>query len=179
MSFLEEVFEVSPRRTSKAEVVDYYRSQYPGSKTDKRGRTIEAWRSKAADVYQQVTGLNRNSALREFQGTRANSSGRTNRETWETIGDMLPPMVPENGYLITGTVWVKFSDGQCEERELTDERITGKEARALLKAAIEENERQLEDYALNHYMTDSIDDSEHEARYGDCQAPDLHIQAIE
>lgn len=152
MSFCEQLHEAGTPRETKADVTAYYKARYPGVRTDSKGRTIAAWRSKATTEYARVTGLSRASAAREFQGVRGASSGKKNAAIWKRIGKDLPPAPPENGYRIRGVIWVKYSD-DCEERHI-DETITGKAARALSLMECDDATQAV----ANYYQHDDIDE---------------------
>lgn len=178
MSLCSDILDVSDPRESKSDVVEYFKEKFPGSKTDKKGRTIEAWRSHATTAYQnayeEVTGnpIKRASAAREFQGKRGESSGKANKAIWEKIGEGIPPRPPEDGYKITGTVWIKFSE-ECEERDI-DETIDGKEAKKLAEWAFNDEECQgTGQKIINYYMEEDIDSNSP----GECNPPELIVTA--
>lgn len=166
---------ISHVRESKQDVIEYFKEQYPGSKMDSKGRKIEKWRGEAANALSEVTGLSHDSALRRFQGTRAESSKVTNKTKAEfkAIGEKLPIKPPPGGYHIFGTVYMKFSSGDCEEREV-DEYITGEEADELANMSNGHTGQAV----VNHYMEDALW-SEPSARIGGCQEPELTVDAIE
>lgn len=175
MSLCSDIIDASDPRLSKADVIDYYKEKYPGSRTDSRGRTIAAWRSHATTAYMGATGLSRKNAAREFQGQRAASSGKANKAIWEQIGEKLPPRPPEGGYRIWGTIYVMYSD-DCEERDI-DETISGKGATQLAAWAqnCEEQEVDLWQGIANHYQHDDVE----EKGPGACAEPELHVEPVE
>jgi hypothetical protein len=116
-SLLARIRELATTRETPDEVFDYYQQQYPGHKTLKNGKTIFAWQSKLADDLSQVLGIKRESVMRRFQGARAGKISKSQADEYQALGEMLPPNPPDNGYLVSGTIYVKYSN-DCEEREI-------------------------------------------------------------
>lgn len=168
MSLLEQIYAVSPRRETKSEIIDYYRETY-------RGRGQTGWKQRLVNDLSGITGMKPKNLERRFDPSRIGNVPRTRREReqYEELGDMLPPMPPEGGYYIHGIVWVRYADDPCEGREV-DEYITGDQARQLLKMSVDDALQAV----VNHYMNDTIDD-EGALTVGECQPPDLKVEAIE
>ena len=152
MSLYDQIREASPKR-SWEEVITYYKKEYPGSKTNKAGVTSYAWQSKLATDVSETTGVERKSVMRRFQkraGKVAPVSEKHQAE-YADVGEALPPKVPEGGYHISGTVWVKYSDDVYDAREI-DEAISGEDAEALAKLSPDQMMQGL----VNYYQTGDI-----------------------
>lgn len=182
MSLYEQVRAVGTSRTTREDVFDYYRAEYPGSKTNKKGETIENWKGVYATDQAHVSGVKRDSIMRRFQKRGENGAtidkpvSKAHEDEYQALGESLPSIPPDGGYHIEGEVWVKFSDGACEPRDV-DLYIRGEDAAKLAKAA----EADLAQMVVNHYMEEEggIDTDEPQARTGDCQPPRLTVSAIE
>ncbi len=159
----------TPRQT-KAEIVDYFRTEYTG-----RGQ--KGWKQQLVNALSLVTGMKPKNLEKRFDPQRLNNPEKRNAAQYQELGAMLPTKPPENGYHIEGKVWIKFSDGECEERDI-DEDITGEDAKALADAAYEGALKGI----INHYMeADDPFDKETEtvASPGGCREPELTVSAIE
>ena len=161
----EQIYEVTPRRESKAEIVEYYQQEHP--------RNWQA--SLVHDLHPFTNVKNEHNLARRFNPDRINNPGRKSEQSeYREFGLTLPPKLPEGaGFHIEGTVWMKFSDGDCEEREV-DETIVGDEAQALARMASFD----MQDALVRHYMEDALYD-EPSARIGGCEPPDLVVELIE
>lgn len=170
MDLLDQVWEVSNRYETKAEIVAYYQANYPG-------RGAESWKQHLVHDLAAITGMKPKNLERRFDPSRLHNVPRTAREKeqYVELGLQLPPISPpENGYHIYGEVFVKFSDGECEPRDV-DEYITGEDAEELLDQARASGMAQA---VVKHYMEDALWD-EPSARIGDCDPPNLTVEAIE
>ncbi|SRR5260221_727397 len=161
MSLLDDVYEASDPRTNKTDFIDYYQEKYGDNWKRQAAIDQSGTTNSSSRAYQ--------SAMRNFQGKRLNETGNTPK--WRALGEKLPPKPPENGYHIYGVVYVKYSDGECEERDV-DEYIAGDEASALAAMATAEAMAQA---VVDHYNTDPFGDESH-ASIGDCNPPDLHVE---
>jgi hypothetical protein len=164
---LEQVYAVSIPRTTKDEVIQGYLEKYEG-RTGKGG-----WKQAIVHRLAEMTGLKPKNLERRFDPSRIDRPEARNAAQYEELGKELPPMVPEEGYHIFGVVWVKGSDGNCEEREV-DEYIVGSEARDLLKMS---SDAMLE--AVVHHYFDTDFDEEIPLTSAGCQGSDLTVEAIE
>ncbi len=145
---LSQVLEVSPARTTKAEIIDYYRATYGplGSKN--------SWKQHLINDLSPIAGIAPKNLEKRFDAGpkgRINNPEPRNAAQYKELGEQIAPRVPDGGYHITGTVYVKFSDGECEEREV-DEVIEGKDAAALLAMALDQAEDVAYQAIVNHYM---------------------------
>lgn len=156
--------------TSKADIVEYYKAEHP--------RNWQA--SLVHDLHPFTHVKSEHNLARRFSSGEKGGENRLARpgskkeqEEYRALGETLPRKAPEGGYHIYGTVWIKYSPGECEEREV-DEYITGKEAQALAKMASAD----MAQAVINHYNTDPFGDESH-ATIGDCNPPDLYVEPIE
>ena len=164
---LQQIYDVSIPRTTKAEVVAGYQEKY-GGKLGKGG-----WKQAIVHDLAEMFGLKPKSLEKRFDLQRLERPELRNAAQYEQIGATLPPMAPEEGYHIFGIVWVKGSDGNCEEREV-DEYIVGSEARDLLKMSSDA----MLDAVVHHYF-DTDFDEEIPLTAAGCQGSDLTVEAIE
>ncbi len=177
MDIYEQMREVGVPRTTKAEIIDYYQQAYTGRGQSgwKQNLIHDLLRSK--DITPNTVGereyarVTKNTAKR-FDTQRRNNPEPRNAAEYEALGEALPAMPPEGGYHIFGIIFVVFSDGECEEREI-DEYITGKDADKLAMSAAEDLAQQI----INHYMEEDTD--EPTASIGRCDPPQLTVEAIE
>lgn len=140
MTFEDRVREASHRLGTEQEMINYFQEKYPGKKVQKNGKVIEEWKGKLADAIQPFTKdkngnpVKRASIMRRFQGGRQSSKRKDQtQEEYKALGDLLPMQPPKNGYLIQGTICLKYSE-DCEERYI-DIEVTGEAAAALAKSA--------------------------------------------
>ncbi len=160
MSFLEDVYAASTPRTTKADVVAYFKPMGKG------------WQAKLVRALFPFTSVkNPHNLERRFNPDRIGHAPRTAREKKEfaDFGATLPPIPPAGGYHVYGTVWVKYSD-ECVDREV-DEIIDGKAADALAKMAGEEMLKAL----INQYQTGDIEGGGPSS----CAEPELTVDPIE
>lgn len=174
----EQIREAGTQRETKADIIDYYQQAYTGYGQHgwKQNLIHDLLRSK--DITPNTVGekeyarLTKNTAKR-FDTQRRDNPEPRNAAEYEALGEGLPPMPPENGYHIFGIIYVAFSDGECEEREI-DEYITGKAAEKLANSAEEDIAQRI----TNHYMEED-DTDEPTASIGNCDPPQLNVEAIE
>lgn len=173
MSIIDQVLQVSPARTTKADVIAGYRELY-------KGRGADGWKQHIVRDLASLTGMKPKNLERRFDPSRIGNVPRraSEKQEYETLGQQLPPRVPDGGYHITGVVYVKFSDGECEERDV-DETITGSDARALLAMALDQADEVAYQAIVNHYMKEDMDTDEPTASIGSCQEPRLTVSPIE
>lgn len=181
MSLLEQVYEVSMPRESKADIVDYYQREYPGQGAKGWKQTlIRDLLERNYDVTVGTVGKEeyrrqaKNMAKR-FDPQRLNNPELRNAKEYETLGATLPPMPPEGGYHIFGTIWCKYSDDDtCNEREM-DEYITGEAAEELANMSAAE----MVQAALNAYQSQDGDIDFNGPSLSDCADPELTVEPIE
>lgn len=176
MSLWQQIHDVGTPRETKADIIEYYYATYAG-----------AWRQTLIQDLLGIRGVIRDeigdkeykrqehNLRRRFDPDRIAKPEPRNAEEYRLLGESLPSMPPEGGYHIWGTVWVKYADNPCEEREV-DEYITDEQAVELAEMA----NKEVIQAVVNHYMTDGdIHDEEPRLFAGDCQEPDLQVEAIE
>lgn len=131
MSLYDQIIEASPRRESKADIVDYYRSEYPRN-----------WQKKLTEgPLLQISGAkNAHNLARRFNaGTKggenrlARPGSRKEQEEYRELGDIIPPK-PADGYRIEGVIWIRYSE-ECVDRKI-EEDIEGDQAIQLFKMAL-------------------------------------------
>lgn len=175
MSLLSQVIEVSPRRETKSEVLEYYRVEYGGHASRK---AAEALHELGIIKNRQGEPVKIESLMRRFSSRHGHSQGE-HSAAYRAMGENIKPLMPAGGYHIEGTVWVKFSDGDCEEREVNED-ITGKDAQTLLDIAWKDEEDALAQAVVNHYMEEDIEARNPTAvASSECQEPELSVSAIE
>lgn len=182
MTLSDQVNAVGIPRTAREDIFAYYRAEYPGSKTLKSGKTAYEWQSQLATDLSQVVGIKRASVMRRFQkrgekgATIEKAVSKGHEDEYQALGESLPPKPPDGGYHIKGVVWIKFSDGECEPRDV-DEYITEDDATMLANAA----DADLVQMIVNHYMEEEggMATDEPQTMIGDCQPPNLTVSAIE
>lgn len=153
--------------TTKAEIIDYYQREYPS-----RGKG--SWKQMLVNTLSAMTGQKPKTLEKRFDVQRRNNPEPKNAQQYKDLGAMLPPQLPKGEYHVTGIVWVKFSDGACEERDV-DEVLSYEEAVAMLKM----NSRDAAQMLVNKYMEEEPDEDEPTASIGDCNPPDLEVTLIE
>lgn len=177
MNLREEVNAVSHFRASREEIIDYYREEYPGSLTQRNGRVIEDWKGELAEDLQPYTAnregdpLSIASVRRRFQSGREQAPhvSKRQQEEYRALGESLPPIPPPGGYLVTGTIHIRYSK-TCEVRELLGIYIVGADAELFAETA----DIQI---VINIYNEMDADDPE---GYAPCDedANDLNVTAL-
>lgn len=181
MDFYEQVRAAGTPRETKADVIEYFQETYKGVKTKSNGDKVYEWKTELVNALTGVA-TNKNGELmsraniaRRFQSGREvkPEKQQKTKEEYQHIGETIPTKPPENGYLVEGVVYIKFSDGECEPRDV-EEYITGADADALAKAAGDD----LLSMLVNRYM--ELEDGE-EPGYsiGQCDDPELTVTPIE
>ncbi len=124
MSLYDQIIEASPRRETKADIVDYYKGEYRRN-----------WQSKLTEALFPLAGVkNPHNLARRFNPDRINKPGsRKEQEQYIELGDIIPPK-PADGYRIEGVIWIRYSD-ECVDREI-EEDIEGDQAIQLFKMAL-------------------------------------------
>lgn len=172
-----EVNAASHFRETREEIIEYYREEYPSAQTQRNGRVIEEWKGELVEDLQPYTS-NRNgdplsisSLRRRFQSGReqATSVSKRQQEEYRALGATLPPEPPQNGYFVTGTIHIQYSQF-CEERELVGVYIVGADAELFAETADVQ-------IIINIYNEMDADDPE---GYAPCDedANDLHVTAL-
>ncbi len=135
MSLLDRIYDVSPRRESKADVVAAYQHHgqwIPGGKQALIRDLLERnYDVSVGTVGKEEYKRQAKNMARRFDPSRINNPERKNTKEYQTIGATLAPKAPTNGYHIFGTIYVKYSDEECEPREM-DEYIKGEAAQNLI-----------------------------------------------
>lgn len=168
MSFFDEIKAASVPLVTKAEVVNWYQTKFPG--LGHNGWKQNIIRDIVPFTPQRGKNPEKNIA-RRFDPSRINRQEKRNEWQYEALEKF---RAPDGGYHIQGFVWVKFSDGECEEREI-DEIVKGEEADALALAAAEE----LKQVIVNIYMMEDPNEKEPSADTGPCREPDLVVEPVE
>lgn len=148
---------LKPRET-KAEVIDYYRQTY-------KGRGQKGWRQHLVQRLSEITGLKPKNLERRLDPSRINNPEKRNADQYKQLGEELPPMPPDNGFHVSGVIWVRYSE-ECEER-YPDYDLTYEESVQLIRMA---HGGMGEAAVSNGYNDKDIDDPE---PYGLCQEPQL------
>lgn len=181
--------EITTRKT-REDVVDYFQEKYPGSKMNKNGKEIFEWHRKLAEEMQPFARgakgqqMSIPNLMRRFQKRGGvdpfdKEPSRKQQAEYEALGATLPPMIPEGGFHITGTICIHYADDPCEERDI-DIVIDGEDARKM----VENPDMQA---IVNVYMEWGYDGPDAEAGGPpltacaggeDCE-PDLSIEPIE
>ena len=162
MGLFEDVYAASYMRETKQDIVDYYQHQYPG--LGKNG-----WKQHLVHDLAEFTGMKPKSLEKRFERRLHNPEPR-NAQQYKEFGETLPPMPPSGGYYIHGTIWILYSDGSCEEREI-EEMITGEDAQTLLESTADSMLQQL----INQYQNGDTQ----MAGPGPCGEPNLTVEPIE
>lgn len=170
MSLFEQVLQASSFPTTKAEVIEAYQHQYTG-------RGAKGWKQHMVNALSQLTGMKPKNLEKRLDPQRRSNPEPRNAKQYEELGRRFKPQAPEGGYHIFGFVYIKFSDGECEEREV-DVEITGDEAEELLDVAWTEAGRELTQMVVNAYMEADFGD-ETSAHVDDCKPPRLTVDPIE
>ena len=162
MSLLDDVYAASDPRENKADFINYYQEKYGAGWKRQAAIDLSGTTDSGSRAYQSV--------MRNFQGQRLAQQGNTPK--WRALSEKLAPKPPENGYHIYGVVYVKYSDGECEERDV-DEYISGSEAGELAGMSTASAMAQ---GVVDHYNTDPFGGESH-ASIINCESPDLHVEA--
>ncbi len=121
---------IGKEHPTSEDVISYYKREYPGSKTNKKGVTTYTWQSKLADDLHQVLGIDRDSVMRRFQSKRGEALregkiSKKHQDEYELLGGMLPSTPPKNGYHVHYEGGLYFS--KCEPISFSRD-ITGEDA---------------------------------------------------
>ncbi len=173
-SLFTQVREAGTPMATKADLVAYFKHESPRN-----------WQSKLTEaLFPFTTAKNTHNLARRFNSGAKGGENRLDRpgskkeqQEYKALGEMLPPKPPEGGYHIEGEVYIKFSDGECEPREVSED-ITGEDAEALAAMAAQE----MIDALTNLYMSEGASmETPEEPFYspGGCQEPDITVTAIE
>jgi hypothetical protein len=181
-NLLKQIYDAGTPRETQSDVSSYYRQEYPGQKTNKKGVTTYEWQGRLSDDLSNVLGVKRASIMRRFQkGRKDKEVSKKHADEYEALGAMLPPKPPAGGYHITGTIWFKYADQPCEDREV-DEIITGSQAKELANMAYEDMLQSV----LNSYMSNDGQgnnnihkDEPMLAVSSECEESNLTVEAIE
>lgn len=178
MSLLEQIYDVSPRRESKADVVAAYQDGKGNWIKGGKQALIRDLLERNYDVTVGTVGKEEykrqaKNMARRFDPSRINNPEKKNAEEYEKLGETIAPMAPEGGYHIFGTIYVMYSD-DCEEREI-DETIEGEAAERLVAMRVEE----MLQAAANAYQSQEGDIDYSGPSIGRCAEPDIIVEAIE
>lgn len=140
-SLRDQINEVSQMRDTRDLVIDYFKQEYPGKSVQKNGRVIEEWKGKLVGAL-EATALDKNgkpykraSLQRRFETGRETSKVSAKQKAeYKAVGALLPPIPPDGGYVVSGTIHIRYSR-TCEEREIEDIYITGEAARLFAETA--------------------------------------------
>lgn len=160
--FYDQVMGSSTPRESKSEIVEYYQAEYG-----------DEWKTHLVNDLKPHAPLTRKESLaRRFAADRIEKEGGfLTKRQYRSLGKDLPPIPPEGGFSIKGTIYVKYSD-ECVERDV-DEVVSGDDAKALVREAQAGMLQKL----INYYQHG--DTSRQGPGAGECEEPDLHVEAIE
>lgn len=158
MSLYEDILGGLQLRTTKAEVIEGYQAQY-------KGRGQAGWKQRIVHDLAQLTGMKPKNLEKRFDTQRRGNPEKRNAEQYKTLGESLPPLPPENGFHVSGVIWVRYSE-ECEER-YPDYDLSASEAALLVRMA---HAGMAEQAASNGYNDKDIDDPN---PYGLCAEPQL------
>jgi len=190
-NLLKQIYAAGTPRESKADNVEYYQEKYPGLGKGGWKQNLIHDLLGQRDITRGSVGekeykrLAKNMSRRFDSGEKNGKRGINNPEPrnaaeYKSLGATLPPKPPGGGYHITGTIWFKYADQPCEDREV-DEIITGGQAQELANMAYDDMLQSV----LNHYMSnDGTKGSIHNdepmlATSSECAESDLTVEAIE
>src|SRR6266702_3097193 len=150
-----QVLDESEPRETKADIVEYYQSTYPGF-----GRG--GWKQRLVNDMAAITGMKPKNLEKRFDPQRLNNPEDRNADQYAELGEQLPPKPPENGFHVEGTIWVQYSE-ECVDREV-DFDIAGDEADELVRLAFAGLGNQA---IANSYNETDLDDPNSYAACGD------------
>jgi hypothetical protein len=167
MSLRDRVDAVSLHRETRDEVIEYFQGEFgddwKGELSDKLGSVIEdLWGKsmKHANIMRRF----QNRGGKDWTTTRPSAK---QREEYRAVGAELPVMPPENGYVVDGVLFIRYSQ-TCERRELPEPiYITGEDAELFAQTADVQ-------IVINLYNEMDADDPE---GYSSCDEPDLTVDA--
>lgn len=163
MSLYEDILGGLRQRTTKAEVIEGYQQQY-------KGRGQAGWKQRIVHDLAQLTGMKPKNLEKRFDTQRRGNPEKRNAEQYKTLGESLPPIPPENGFHVSGVIWVVYSE-ECEER-YPDYDLSPAEAALLVRMTWAGMGEQA---ASNGYNDKDLDDP---ASYGLCQEPQLTYEPL-
>ncbi len=169
MSLYDQIYDVSPRRETKADIVDYYQGAYPRN-----------WQKHLTEgPLWQISGVksHHNLARRFNAGTKggenrlARPGSRKEQEQYRELGDIIPPK-PAAGYHIEGVIWILYSK-ECVDRTINED-VEGEQALELFNMAMA---HKAEKAFANIYNNRPIEDE----KYKPCSDNewDVEVTAIE
>lgn len=163
MSLLDQIYQVSEKRTTKQDTVAYYEQKFGKDGKNRLVADLSGTTDKKSRAWK--------SAMRNFQARNTEKKGQEKpTPKWRKIGENLPLKAPPCGYHVEGTVYVKYS-GECVDR-VVDMDIVGKDADAIALMS----DAEMAQAVVNLYNEDNVDEKE---GYGSCQEPELTVTAIE
>lgn len=145
---------LQPRET-KSDILDYYGSSRKAAEALHKSGLVRDKQGEPVSVK---------SLMRRFQQRGGKSQGESS-PVYKTLGESLPPIPPENGFHVSGVIWVRYSE-DCEER-YPDYDLSASEAALLVKMTWAGMGDQA---ASNGYNDKDLDDP---ASYALCQEPQL------
>jgi hypothetical protein len=164
MSLRDQVDAVSSHRETRAEVIEYFQQEFS---EDWKGELSDALNPVIEDLWGKP--MKHSNIMRRFQsgrelGTRVSAK---QREEYRSLGAQLPVMAPENGYVVEGVLFIRYST-ICERRELPAPiYVTGEDAELFAQTADVQ-------IVINLYNEMDADDPE---GYSSCDEPDLTVDA--
>jgi len=161
-------------RSTREEIVDYYKELFPQVKQLKNGKVLEAWKSHAASAIADQEGISKDSAMRRFQdrgGKHWYDKGpsREAREGYQELGLELPPILPKGGFKIeVGSVlYVQYSR-ECEKRTIRNAFTISGEGAEMLAVTFDEQ------IIINAYNNLEWN----EDGYGVCAPPNVNVSPV-
>ncbi len=188
----DEVLANSHYRETKTEIVKYYQGEYPSR--GKKG--MSSWKQHLVkDLYdiiyppdlsteeksKKLHNLTKrfDSGKKGGKEPRLNNPEPRNARQYKELGQTLPP-IPNGKFHITGTIWFKYMDETCQDREV-DEELTLEQSKELAGMAYMDMLQSV----VNHYMSndgtggDIHEDEPMLVASMDCAESDLHIEVMD
>jgi hypothetical protein len=160
----DQVLAASMPRGTKADIIAYYQAVYPA-----KGKG--SWKQRLVNDLAGITGMKPKNLEKRFDTQRRNNPEKRNAAQYRELGDQLPPKAPDDGFRISGVVYVKYS-GDCEERYVNIE-VKGGDAEKLVLMAAQE---QADQGVVNAYNGLDVDEKQ---GYLSCRDSQLEVEPIE
>lgn len=124
-TIMAQIADLSKMLTTKAEIVEYYQSRFPG-------RGADSWKQHLVQDLAANTGMKAKNLERRFDPSRLNNVPRTKREKeqYVELGEQIGPIPPENGLLVSFHGEIRISK-DCFYREFDDLFLDAEEAQEL------------------------------------------------
>jgi hypothetical protein len=120
VDFMTQVGRLARPMTTREQIYGFFKKKYPAAKWKGEAK----WKSELTRALQPFTkGKNGQpqtyqSVRRRFEGNRLNSKLTPKTEAeYKALGKKLPPVRPERGYHVRGTVCISVGGYPCEERK--------------------------------------------------------------